>query len=39
MKIRLLGTEFFNVEGQNNGETDVTNFMIVFRNFAKELKK
>jgi hypothetical protein len=37
-KIRPVGAELFDVEGQTDGQTDMTKLIVVFLNFAKEPK-
>jgi len=39
MKIRSLRAEFFHAEGRTSVQTDVTKLLVVFRNFANELKR
>ena len=38
MKIRLVGTKLFGVEGQTDGRTDMTKLIVAYRNFANAPK-
>jgi hypothetical protein len=39
IKIRPVGAELFNADGQTDGKTDMTKLRVAFCNFAKALKK
>jgi len=39
MKIRPLGAELFLVDGHTDGQTDMKNLIVAFRNFAKGTMK
>jgi hypothetical protein len=38
MKIRPVGAEFFNADGQTERQTDIAKLIVAFRNFAKTSK-
>jgi hypothetical protein len=35
MKVHPVGAELFHMDWQTNGQTDMTNIIVTFRNFAK----
>jgi hypothetical protein len=39
MKIRPVGAELFHADGRMEGQTDMTNLIVAFRNLANRLKE
>jgi hypothetical protein len=38
MKIRPVGAELFHADGRTDGQRDITNLIVIFRNFKKAPK-